>query len=779
MTADTYVTFFLFFFFAHGGSPLVLNDTASAGAVQSARFDAVRSAPALELLAPVDEVGVALAAQQDIKPIESGEVRYGGVAAELTVSRVSERTIEILLSPVGGDGRALQPPPSEVLVPYTREVLWSGRTLGEPLERKVGNLTLRIQPSPLTVAVARADGTLVQSLMWPAGDGAMHFRTDAPVFGLGHGGPQFDRRGHRLPMTDGWGAYERPTHGSRVSAPMLIGADGWSMFVHHPIDSANVFDLRDGRGIFEPSKEARQAALKLLLTAWEEPVQAMSEYRLVAGATPLPPLWALGYMQSHRTLEGPEQIIRVARTFRDKQLPIDAVIYLGTGFTPLGWNRDNRTIEWNPLAFDDPPRILGDLRRLNLKVALHTYTPPPGLYGSSADPAGVDPADEAHLANYWKLHVPVFETGVDAWWPDGGERNPPESRVARHRLYRLGPLYTRPNERPWSFHRTGYSGAHRYGGFIWSGDPDSYWETLKTQIAVGLNHVVSLTPFWGSDTGGFLPSKELTGELYVRWFQFSTFCTSFRSHGRAWHLRLPWGWNTGQLGPPEVDQFSDAFAKGYPDPAELRNGLVEPIARQYLHLRYQLLSYNYTLVRETHDTGMPPMRAMWLHYPDEAEAVRRADQFMWGRDLLVAPVYEKGATARTLYLPAGDWYDFWTGERVAGGREISRQVDLATMPIYVRAGAILPIDPVRQHTGEAVDGPVTFRVYPGRDGEYRWYRDDGRTLDYERGAYSWTRLRWHDAAGRLVVEADEEGGGAVRPAGGIRAVLMPSQRLLQ
>jgi alpha-glucosidase/alpha-D-xyloside xylohydrolase len=152
------------------------------------------------------------------------------------------------------------------------------------------------------------------------------------------------------------------------------------------------------------------------------------------------------------------------------------------------------------------------------------------------------------------------------------------------------------------------------------------------------------------------------------------------------------------------------------------------------------------------------MRALWLHYPDDPAAVKLGDEYLWGRDLLVAPVVAKGATERTLYLPEGDWYDFWTNERHAGKREVTRKVDLATLPLYVRAGAVLPLDPARQYTAQPADGPTTIRVYPGHDGEFRLYEDDGRSLDYTRGRFTWTRLRWDDKARRLAIEPDGEVG---------------------
>ncbi|MEX1010494.1 MAG: TIM-barrel domain-containing protein [Balneolaceae bacterium] len=692
--------------------------------------------------------------------LESSGITYNDEPAELSIYQVTDRTVEIRLSPIGDDGEPAEAPSSEVLIDHPRTEIWRGRSVSGTERIQSGAVSVELRGDPLQVTVLNEEGEIVQRFGWSEdSSGEFQFRTDAPVYGMGHGGPQFDRRGHLLPMRDGWGAYERPTHGSRVAAPMLIGLDGWSMFVHHPISQGNVFDLRDG-GRFLPDEEMADVPLRLYLTAWDMPEEALSEYRVIAGETPMPPLWSLGYMQSHRTLASRDELLNVAWNFRERNLPVDAVIYLGTGFTPSGWNRGHGNFEFNEDIFDEPEVIFNELKDLNFRVVLHTYNPPVELHGSSVTEESDDPN---HIRNYWlDNHDPIARLGVDGWWPDGGEPLSSESRVARFRMYWDGPMLTNPNIRAWNINRTGYSGAHRYGGWLWSGDPESFWETLETHIAVGLNHSVSLTPFWGSDTPGFRPTAELDGELYLRWLQFSAFTASFRGHGRAWHLRLPWAWNSADVGPPETTttgQWDDVHEAGYPREEWLRNGMVEPIAREYLQLRYRLLPYNYTLMRETHDTGIPPMRPMWLHYPDDPRSAELDDQYLWGRDLLIAPVYEKGASDRTLWLPEGEWYDFWTHEIEEGGREITRQVDLGTLPIYVRAGTLLPLDPVRQYTGQEVDEYPAFRIYSGRDGEYRWYRDDGETQDYQNGEYSWTRLTWDDEARELTIEPDPDSEG--------------------
>ena len=203
---------------------------------------------------------------------------------------------------------------------------------------------------------------------------------------------------------------------------------------------------------------------------------------------------------------------------------------------------------------------------------------------------------------------------MDGWWPDEGDELPPPSRLARNQMYWEGSQLFQPNTRPFSLHRNGYAGMQRYV-WLWSGDTLSTWKTLAAQIMVGISTGLSGIPYWGTDTGGFVPTKELSAELFVRWFQFSAFCPSFRCHGRTWKLRLPWGWNLGTYEPGEYDgQFESATL---PPSQDLHNTAVEGICRKYLNLRYQLLPYLYSTVAETHETGLPIMRALWIYYPQD------------------------------------------------------------------------------------------------------------------------------------------------------------------
>jgi alpha-glucosidase/alpha-D-xyloside xylohydrolase len=708
-------------------------------------------------------------------PLVAGEIRFAGKKAELIISEASERMVRVQLLPLDPQGRIQEPTVSStVLVPFSSTEKLRARELGAERSLHAGKLQLSIKTSPLSVSMRRPDGKLVQELVFGEGTNALlSFRTEAPVLGLGEGANQFDRRGALYPMLNGQRAPFLATHGGTIPVPFLIGTDGWGLFIHRPWGE---FDLRDqGKFLVRTDPEA----LDLFLMSIDEPSDALTEYLRLTGRPVMPPKWVLGYMQSHRTLAGPDEPLQIARTFRDKKLPCDAVIYLGTGYCTNGWNVANGTIDFNRNAFPSPAEQIKALQAEHFKVILHVNQAPRNLFGTSigaplanvsADlfsrgpyitplqrrtlqPPGPGAPEDfnslLHIRNYWSWQRPVFALGIDGWWPDDGDELPIEARLARHRCYYEGSLQDRPGERPWSLHRNGFAGVQRYGGWIWSGDVQSRWATLAAHVPVGVNCSLSLTPFWGTDTGGFIPTRDLTGELYVRWFQFSTFTPIFRSHGRTWKLRLPWGWNTGQTGPVEE--------RIVPDASELHNADVEPICRKFLELRYRLLPYNYALLRETCDNGMPLIRALWLHYPTDPQAVKLGDEYLWGRDILVAPVVEKGARSRRLYLPAGKWFDWWSGKTEEGSRWIDRDVDLGTMPLYVRSGAILPLDPVRQFTAEKPAEPTTLRIYPGADGAFTFYDDDGHSLGYRDGSDTkviWLSMQWRDASRRLVVEPD-------------------------
>jgi len=734
--------------------------------------------------------------------VPAGQIMSAGRPAALTVRPAGAHAVRITLAPA--DLRELPPNPALAESRPAAPVLQLTEIAG-PRRVSVGGLRVEVRTHPLTVVVTDSGGRRVQQLTFEA-NGNLAFPLDGrPVLGLGEGGPrpekglpwreqpvQFDRRGRLDAMEPRWQA---DMYGSRNPAPVLWGTAGWGLFAAAPWVQV---DLRDGnRGVLLPvspaasapqtEKNQQQDLGKGLPPAgshvpglWDvfvfdarEPALAMKDLAAITGPAAMPPKWALGYMQSHRTLEDERQLVSIVDTFRAKRIPIDAVIYLGTGFCPRGWNTEQPSFTFNPAVFErDPKAVLGDLHARHVKVVVHVVPWDrdrlPTLRGSIPAAAG-ELVDASHLQGYWRQHAGLVEAGVDAFWPDEGDWFNLHERLARHQLYYQGPLSTRPDVRPWHLQRNGYPGIARWGGWVWSGDTDSSWKTLEAQVAVGLNYSLSIGPFWGSYIGGFYANSELTGELYARWFQFAAFCGSFRSHGRVWWMRLPWGWGGSELGPLEYGNRNAPIPPADPRnilTSELNNPAIEPVARRYAELRYELMPYTYTLAREARDTGLPLMRPLWLHYPGDERGRGLGSQYLWGRDLLVAPVFTKGATSRAVYLPEGLWYDWWTNARETGGRTVTRAVDIATMPIYVRAGAIVPVDPVRQHTGEAVTEPTTLRVYAGASGAFTLYEDDGISQQYLAGRVSRTRITWDDSARRLMLEPGAPAGG--KSAGGRR-----------
>ena len=478
----------------------------------------------------------------------AGPLRHGESNAELSVAAVSERTVRIALTPLDEKGKPRPGPASTALVELKPDTKLQVRELTEAQEVEVGKLRVRVKPDPLTITVSGPGDKVVQELVITEADGSVTFRTAAPVLGLGEGGAQFDRRGNLLPPVERPGvaaAAPLATHGGTIVVPFLIGTDGWALFVHRPFGE---FDLRDGKGRFIPRKDtAGKEPLEVFVVALREPADALAEYYRLTGKPVMPPKWVMGYMQSHRTLAGPEEPVAIAKTFRDKKLPCDAVIYLGTGYCPAGWNVGPRHARVQP---EDVPQARRDDQ------------------GAARPELQSRPAHQPRAAEHVR-HIHRREVRRPDPHPQllGAAQRP--GRARRGRLVagrrrraagrgaaRAAPLLLRgaargPAERPavepapQRLRRACSGTAGGSGRATCSRAGRRSPRTCRS----GVNYSLSLTPFWGTDIGGFVPTREFTGELYVRWFQFAAFNPLFRSHGRTWKLRLPWGWNTGEFGP--------------------------------------------------------------------------------------------------------------------------------------------------------------------------------------------------------------------------------------
>jgi alpha-glucosidase (family GH31 glycosyl hydrolase) len=302
--------------------------------------------------------------------------------------------------------------------------------------------------------------------------------------------------------------------------------------------------------------------------------------------------------------------------------------------------------EFHPDVFPEPEKTMRELRDMNYRINLHITKCYSGLHGK-IDDENVSPLEYDHVKNYWKKHEKLYNTAKnECWWPDDADEVDMRARLARWRMYYEGCLKLNPDTRPFQMQRNTFPGANKWGGIIWTGDVDSQWETLKNQVPIGLNAALSSSPYWGTDTGGFYSDKEFDGELFIRWFQYSTFTPFIRGHGRSSFLRKLWGWTMFN----SLDEIPLEMTEKYHDTKPLDNILpdsrVLPLCKAMLNARYELLPYIYNLSHEVL-SGVPMLRPMWYKYHGDETASGLGDQYMFGDGLRGAPITEKGAAKRS------------------------------------------------------------------------------------------------------------------------------------
>lgn len=488
-------------------------------------------------------------------------------------------------------------------------------------------------------------------------------------------------------------------------------------------------------------------------------------YRSLTGQAPLFGKWTYGYWQSKNRYNSQAEVLSVAQKYRQLGIPADNIVQDWFWWTQMGSFVFNKN-------YPDPKAMVDTLHREHFHIMISVWpTIIPGSKvfdtfnqngwfihknkpGTSWLPGGglYDPFNPKVRAAYWNLiDDHLFRLGFDAWWLDTTE---PETLFREQSLMlhahtalgsgaRYANLYplmtttavydgqrrTAPDQRVFILTRSAAAGMQRNAAAAWSGDLFSTWTALKRQIPAGLNYSLSGLPYWTTDIGGFVgasPNDPAYRELFVRWFEYGVFCPIFRVHGtRATNQNELWSY-------------------GYE---------AQTILTRYDNLRYRLMPYIYsTAWRVTHH-GYTLMRPLVMDFPSDPEARRIGNQFMFGPSLLVSPVTNPGVDSRRLYLPPAEWYNFWTGSKLSGGRFIDAKSPLQTEPIYVRAGSILPLGPFEQYTGQKPDAPVELRVYPGADGHFTFYEDDGETYAYEKGAYATIPIDWNDATHTLTLGA--------------------------
>jgi alpha-D-xyloside xylohydrolase len=501
-------------------------------------------------------------------------------------------------------------------------------------------------------------------------------------------------------------------------------------------------------------------------------------YRLLTGPAPLLPKGAYGFTQSKERYGTQAEILDVAKGYRERRLPCDYLVVDFFYYPHMG-DMDFIRKDWpDPKAMTDELHAMGfhalisvwprfapgsryyDMLRKNgwfYHLADGRPTTTNELPGNQTG-SNLDMTNPAAARWFWKtIDRNIVSKGFDAIWTDETEPDiPPNGSYyfigPGTEYFNVYPLFETTavydgmrkdmQERPLILARAAYTGAQRNATVFWSSDISPTWDTLQRQVPAGLDVTASGLPYWTDDVGGFwgLPAVHRPAhpplidpataranvggyddypELYVRWFEYGTFMPILRTHGMR-------RWNT-------VWSYGDQAT---------------PILEKYLRLRYALVPYIYSLAYETYQTGAPYMRALFMDFPDDPKVDTLTDEFMFGPDFLVAPVTHQGQTSRRVYLPAGaDWYDYWTNEKYHGGQWITASAPIETIPLFVRAGSILPIgEPVENLN--APQGIKEIRVYPGADIAFRLYEDDG-TESYETSGGRITALRWNDRAQRF------------------------------
>lgn len=593
---------------------------------------------------------------------------------------------------------------------------------------------------------------------------------DEHDYGLGQNQEGFlDRRGHVLHCEHD---YNAPS-GQSVCVPFLVTNKGYALLWDNPSKTTAAFGFND-RNTFT-SQVGHRVSFFIIAGDYEAQYKG---YRLLTGDAPMLPKSAYGYIQCKQKYTTQDELMAVARGYRSRHLPIDDLVIDWFHYTKMG------EMDLDPAKWPDPAAMNRELHAMHFHTMISVWprfipedrfyntllkngwfehladgTPTNGLpydrAGSDIDTTNPDAAKW-----YWSVIKENYVSkGFDSFWADETEPDLPPNGSYFHigpgtQFFNVYPLFHTAAfyngmrrdmpERALILARDSYLGAQHNGTIFWSGDISPNWDTLKRQVPTGINFVASGMPYWSTDIGGwqYLPSSHKPShaplidpsdarqnvggyddypELYVRWFQYGAFQPNFRTHGSRAENEV---WSYGKQ--------------------------AEPILIKYLRLRYQLMPYIYSLGRYSHETGAPFMRGLFLDFGADPRVADTGDEYMFGPAFLVAPVTEQGATSREVYLPAGtDWYNFWTNERLPGGQRVTVAAPIDTLPLFVRAGSIVPLGSEVEST-EDKQSVVELKVYPGADGDFTLYEDDGKTYAYERGQFTETRFHWSERDGKVT-----------------------------
>jgi len=619
------------------------------------------------------------------------------------------------------------------------------------LEIRVGKKT-----GAITYLDARGQPLLEEGERQVGPGATQWFKTAVPVYGLGqHQNGLLDYSGHTIHLQQA---------NTDVGIPMLMSPKGFGLLWNN----ASVTDVDAGTGK-EPLGIRSEAGpgIDYYFILGPRLDDIVAGYRALTGDVPMMARWTWGMWQSKEHYSTQDELVSIPRRYREMGVPIDAVVQ-DWQYWPAGQWGSHR---FEPSRYPDPKAMVEAVHALNVHSIISVWSrfdldtanlaeldQAGGAFAPAYNnvyPQGVgrwyDAWNPKAREVYWSQIMRELGTfGFDGWWLDGDEAElggrPGEMRELAtaagpgYVVYNSFPLLhtggvhdgmrrDQPGKRVFLLSRSAYLGQQRNGVVTWSGDTQASWETLAKQIPAALNFSMSGEPYWSADIGGFFspdPQKDPAyAELFVRWHQFGVFNPMFRIHGAGQGKEI---WN-----------FAPA----------IRKILIDDVK-----LRYRLLPYLYSLSWDVTAHRGTMMRALAFDFPDDAEALRVTDQYLFGKAFLVAPVLKPNAKSREVYLPGKDgWFDFWTGQAVAGGGRVEARADLATLPLFVRAGSIVPLGPVKPYADAPSDEPVELRIYPGKDGQYEFYDDAGDGYGYETGQRAIIPLSWDDGKARLTIGA--------------------------
>lgn len=632
----------------------------------------------------------------------------------------------------------------------------------DELQIATSELTVEVKKKPLRFIFSDRDGALLnkdddeRGMSW-SGTAVRVWKTmpqTEQYYGLGEKAGALNRKYRHLTM---WNsdipAYKADTDPLYQSIPFFYGINRGKAY--------GIFFDNSHWSSFDMGKEfpdrysfgAVDGEMNYYFFLGPSPKKVLARFTELVGRMPLPPLWSLGYQQCRWSYFPESRVRKLASDFRTKQIPCD-VIYLD-----IDYMEGYRIFTWSKKNFPDPKKMIADLTKDGFKVVTivdpgikvdssysafltgsagnHFLKYPDGrLYTGKVWPGlCAFPDFSSTTAREWwgKSFVALTGVGVRGFWNDMNEPSvfdvptktvdlevlhddnglhTPHAR--NHNLYGLqmtqatyeGVKSLRPSERPFVLTRASYAGGHRYSA-AWTGDNISSWEHLEMAVPMMLGLSISGQPFVGTDIGGFVDSPD--GELYARWLQLGVFSPLMRTH-TAWGTKDQEPWSYG---------------------AEF-----EAVNKRTIELRYQLLPYIYGAMRNASVSGIPPLRPLAFDYPEDANYAFNSTEFMFGDELLVAPVLWPGSRSRSLTLPRGEWYDYWTGKRYKGRADVTVDAPIDHIPMFAKAGAVIPTQQVLQYSDQAPIDPLTVTVFLADNARYEYYEDDGWSFAYQKGVYA-------------------------------------------